>query len=155
MNQNLTLSFSTQMKRPGCRTWQTQYNSHSVWWKLSFANQLIWQISHSSVLYEVLSISTRSTGAGYFPSTVIDNEKWNTKSENIQLRHLPCLPCIEGLQEIRGSWSVRRSRRTRLCVVLCRLLIVLINQETNIQKYFNECSCLSRLFAFWILFESF
>ena len=74
------------------------------------------------------------------------------KSENIQLCHLPCLPCIEGLQEIGGSWSVRRSRRTRLCVVLCRLLIVLINQETYIQKYFNECSCLSRVF---LLFESF
>ena len=77
------------------------------------------------------------------------------KSENIQLCHLPCLPYTEGLQHIGGSWSVRRSRRTRLCVVLCRLLIVLINQETYIQKHFNECSCLSRLFAFWILFESF
>ena len=70
------------------------------------------------------------------------------KSENIQLSHLPFLPYIEGLKEICGSWCVRRSRRTRLCVVLCRLLIVLINQETYIQKYFNECSCLSRCFAF-------
>ena len=70
------------------------------------------------------------------------------KSENIQLHHLPSLPYTEGLKDIRGSWSVRRSRRTRLCVVLCRLLIVLINQETYIQKYFNECSCLSRCFAF-------
>ena len=73
------------------------------------------------------------------------------KSKNVQVGHLPCLPCIEGLKEIRGSRSIRRSRRTRLCVVLCRLLIVLIHQEKYIQKYLNECSCLSRLFAFLIL----
>ena len=70
------------------------------------------------------------------------------QSENVQLGHPPRLPCVEGLTRIRPGWTIRRSRRTRLCEVLCRVLIVLIHQEKYIQKYLNKCSFLSRLFAF-------
>ena len=70
------------------------------------------------------------------------------KSKNVQVGHSPRLPCIEHLRKICRSRSISRSCRTRLCIVLCRLLI---QKEKYIQEYLNECSCLSRLFAFWIL----
>ena len=56
------------------------------------------------------------------------------KSKNVQVGHPPRLPCVEGLTRIRPGWTIRRSCRTRLCVLLCRVLIVLIHQEKYIQK---------------------
>ena len=48
------------------------------------------------------------------------------QSENVQVGHPPRLPCVEGLKKVSRGWTIRRSRRTPLCVVLCRFLIVLI-----------------------------
>ena len=67
------------------------------------------------------------------------------KSENVKVLHLPVLPFIEHFKTICKCWSIGGCGRTRLCEVLCRLLI---HQEKYIQEYLNECSCLSRLFAF-------
>ena len=65
------------------------------------------------------------------------------KSKNVKVLHLPVLPFIEHV--FCRCWSVGGCGRTRPCEVLCRLLI---HQEKYIQEYLNECSCLSRLFAF-------
>ena len=70
------------------------------------------------------------------------------KRKNVQVNHFPRLPCIEHLRNICGGGSMSRSCRTRLCIVLCRLLI---QKEKYIQEYLSECSCLSRLFAFRML----
>ena len=45
------------------------------------------------------------------------------KRKNVQVSHFPRLPCIEHLRNICGGGSISRSCRTRLCIVLCRLLI--------------------------------
>ena len=65
------------------------------------------------------------------------------KNEHIKVGHLPLLPCI------RGTRSISQSCRTCLCI--CPLQMQKNHQDKYIQKYLNECSHLSRLFAFWIL----
>ena len=63
------------------------------------------------------------------------------KSKDIEVCHAPPLPFIEHPKWIRSRGSIRRGCRTRLCTVLR-------NQQKHIPKFLDECSCLSRLFAF-------
>ena len=63
------------------------------------------------------------------------------KSENVKVLHLPVIPFIEHV--FCRCWSIGGCGRTRLCEVLCRLLMFMLESSLC---FLNPCISLMNLF---------